>query len=174
MAALKDYFSEGAREEIESVFLISRSNCAFVNYRTETGCDEAMARFHNSKFRGTRLVCRTRPRKDSTTPNTGVAYSQLAVDTLGQASGDEVGNAMDGAATVRSPSPTEASKAPPTGPAGAKAPRTNARFRYFILKSLTVEDLEMSVKNGVWATQSHNETVLNQAFEVSGSEWEGP
>jgi hypothetical protein len=172
VAALKDYFSEGAREEIESVFLISRSNCAFVNYRTETGCDEAMARFHNSKFRGTRLVCRTRPRKDSTTPNTGAADSQLAVDTSGQAGGDEVGNAMDGAATVRSPSPTEASKAPPTGPAGAKAPRTNARFRYFILKSLTVEDLELSVKNGVWATQSHNETVLNQAFEVSGSEWD--
>lgn len=27
----------------------------------------------------------------------------------------------------------------------------------------------MSVKNGVWATQSHNETVLNQAFEAAES-----
>lgn len=39
--------------------------------------------------------------------------------------------------------------------------------RFFVLKSLTVEDLELSVQNGVWATQSHNEEALNTAFEVS-------
>lgn len=41
--------------------------------------------------------------------------------------------------------------------------------RYFIVKSLTVEDLELSKKSGIWATQSHNEVNLNHAFEVSGS-----
>jgi hypothetical protein len=40
--------------------------------------------------------------------------------------------------------------------------------RYFILKSLTVEDLGISRQSGIWATQTHNEENLNRAFEVSG------
>jgi hypothetical protein len=39
--------------------------------------------------------------------------------------------------------------------------------KYFIVKSLTLQDLELSVRNGIWATQSHNEEALNKAFEVS-------
>jgi hypothetical protein len=35
------------------------------------------------------------------------------------------------------------------------------------VKSLTLQDLELSVRNGIWATQSHNEDVLNKAFQVS-------
>ena len=38
--------------------------------------------------------------------------------------------------------------------------------KYFIVKSLTLQDLELSVRNGIWATQSHNEDTLNKAFEV--------
>jgi hypothetical protein len=41
-----------------------------------------------------------------------------------------------------------------------------ASDKFFIVKSLTVEDLELSVRNGIWATQAHNETALNKAFEV--------
>jgi len=37
--------------------------------------------------------------------------------------------------------------------------------KFFIVKSLTVEDLELSVRNGIWATQAHNETALNKAYE---------
>ena len=42
--------------------------------------------------------------------------------------------------------------------------------KYFVLKSLTVEDMELSVRNGIWATQAHNEDALNKAFEVSNFE----
>ena len=38
--------------------------------------------------------------------------------------------------------------------------------RYFIMKSLTVEDMELSVRNNIWATQAHNEETLNKAYEV--------
>jgi hypothetical protein len=38
--------------------------------------------------------------------------------------------------------------------------------RYFIMKSHTVAHLEMSRRTGVWATQTHNEDSLNQAFKV--------
>lgn len=41
-----------------------------------------------------------------------------------------------------------------------------AKERYFIVKSLTLQDLESSVRNGIWATQSHNEEALNKAYEV--------
>ena len=36
--------------------------------------------------------------------------------------------------------------------------------KFFIVKSLTLQDLEASVRNGIWATQSHNESTLNEAF----------
>ena len=38
--------------------------------------------------------------------------------------------------------------------------------KYFIMKSLTVEDMELSVRNKIWATQAHNEDALNLAYEV--------
>ncbi|GAB7357445.1 hypothetical protein MBLNU459_g8369t1 [Dothideomycetes sp. NU459] len=41
--------------------------------------------------------------------------------------------------------------------------------KYFIVKSLTLQDLDASVQNGVWATQSHNEAVLNKAYEAAGN-----
>jgi hypothetical protein len=39
--------------------------------------------------------------------------------------------------------------------------------RFFIVKSLTSQDLEQSVRNGIWATQTHNEATLNEAYKVS-------
>ena len=46
-------------------------------------------------------------------------------------------------------------------------PTTKVPDKYFVLKSLTVEDMELSVRNSIWATQSHNEDALNKAYEVS-------
>ena len=42
----------------------------------------------------------------------------------------------------------------------AKAPE-----KFFVVKSSTVQDLEASVRNCTWATQSHNETALSRAYE---------
>lgn len=36
------------------------------------------------------------------------------------------------------------------------------------MKSLTIEDMELSVRNKIWATQAHNEEALNRAYEVCG------
>ncbi len=38
--------------------------------------------------------------------------------------------------------------------------------KYFVMKSLTVEDMELSVRNNIWATQAHNEDALNEAYKV--------
>lgn len=60
--------------------------------------------------------------------------------------------------------PELSSAAPATG---NYPPPARMVDRYFIVKSLTVEDLELSKQSGIWATQSHNEAAMNQAFEVS-------
>jgi RNA recognition motif-containing protein len=159
---LKDHFSKEATQDIESVFLISKSNCAFVNYRTESTCAAAMARFHESRFQGVRLVCRLRrtpaaPNPIATTNNganvpTGpsalsanVQQSQTAVEAINQnreisSKAEESMRQLEGASKIND--------------------------KYFIVKSLTLEDLELSARNGIWATQSHNEAALNRAFEV--------
>ena len=54
----------------------------------------------------------------------------------------------------------------PTVPSN-EAQQSTAAEKYFIVKSLTLQDLELSVRNGIWATQSHNEVALNNAFKVS-------
>jgi RNA recognition motif-containing protein len=47
-----------------SIFLIPKSNCAFVNFRTETALTESVTRFHGARLRvfpgAPRLACRKR------------------------------------------------------------------------------------------------------------------
>jgi len=44
---------------------------------------------------------------------------------------------------------------------------TSRPRRYFVIKSFTYRHLEISVQKSIWATQSHNESKLNEAFDVS-------
>ncbi|KAL5001417.1 YT521-B-like domain-containing protein [Aspergillus recurvatus] len=142
---LKDHFSQGATKDLESVFLISRSNCAFVNYKTEEACIKALSRFHDTRLRGARLVCRVRRGLMSPGPHselTGLADqpSMKEAEDMVKSTGTE-DEGREGSYSTRVPN------------------------RYFILKSLTVEDLELSWQSGIWATQTHNEGSLNRAFE---------
>jgi RNA recognition motif-containing protein len=161
--ALKDHFSRDAKREIESLFLISKSNCAFVNYRNEDACEKAVTRFHESRFQGVRLVCRLR--KSSSAPS-GVPSrpsSMAGARTTPASSGkapimDGHDDDEDQEAALDSSSDDEVNK-----PAKYSE-------RYFIVKSLTLQDLKQSIRNGVWATQSHNEDALNKAYNVSLSD----
>lgn len=157
---LKDHFSRDATKDIESVFLISKSNCAFVNYRSEGACAAAMSRFHDSRFQGVRLVCRLRRSSNASAPGvpTGpaalvpsVVYTQTAFEAI-QRNREVSSRALEDAAA-------ESTR---TG-----EPALKVSDKYFVLKSLTVEDMELSVRNSIWATQSHNEDALNKAYEVS-------
>ena len=116
-----------------------------------------MARFHDSRFQGVRLVCRLR--RSSSAPSPGVptgpaalmpvvAQSQTAIEAIAQ--NREI-----------------SSRAEELAQAGSReGGTTKAVDKYFIMKSLTVEDMELSVRNSIWATQSHNEDALNKSFEV--------
>lgn len=159
---LKDHFSRDATKEIESVFLISKSNCAFVNYRSEEACAAAMTRFHDSRFQGVRLV--TRLRKTPGSASSPVTGSGGAVPS-GPA-------AQQQASTTQSQTAVEAiaqnRKSSQKATEGTQPADSSVQDKYFVVKSLTIEDLELSVRNGIWATQGHNEDALNKAYEVRG------
>lgn len=150
---LKDHFSRDATDEIESVFLISKSNCAFINYKTEESCTAALARFHDSRFQGAKLVCRLR--RGPAAPPAGTPTGPRHI--LGSSMLGQPARSMDD----RSPRDTVEEDV-----VQVQIMPRKAEEKFFVLKSLTVEDLDASVRNGSWATQSHNEAVLNAAYQV--------
>ncbi|CAA7408911.1 unnamed protein product [Spirodela intermedia] len=52
-------------------------------------------------------------------------------------------------------------------PVRTALPLPQGQSRYFIVKSCNRENLELSVQQGVWATQRSNEAKLNEAFDSS-------
>lgn len=151
-------------EGLESLFLISKSNCAFANFKDETKCLAAQQKLHDSKFQSVRLVSRLRKStvegasgaSAPTAPGAGATPATTQSSPTEQKPSEETNEGH----TTSSVTPSvEGSQAGPDG-------QTGQRDKYFILKSLTVEDLELSARTGIWATQPHNEETLNKAFEV--------
>lgn len=155
---LKDHFSRDATNDIESVFLISKSNCAFVNYKSEAACATAMTRFHDSRFQGVRLVCRLRRGTGATPAGTPVGPSATQ-SSLPPEEPKRTNPDSQSPERLQSAGEHSSQKA-------VEGSRERVLEKYFVVKSLTIEDLEMSVRNGIWATQAHNEAALNKAFEV--------
>ncbi|KAI1414808.1 hypothetical protein F5Y13DRAFT_15126 [Hypoxylon sp. FL1857] len=149
---------------LESLFLISKSNCAFANFKDEQSCVAAQQKLHDSKFQSVRLVSRLRKStvegaSGQTAPTGPAATSPGGHHTSAESTKSPRGNQSEEVA-----SPSEAQPGPRSAPS---TEGNNQKDKFFILKSLTVEDLELSVRNGVWATQSHNEEVLNNAFKAA-------
>lgn len=160
---LKDHFSRDATRDIESLFLISKSNCGFVNYRTEDACASAMQRFHDSRFQGVRLVCRLR-RTSTPSPATPVGPASVTAENTRSSSVSS---------PSRSPLPNVSGESDDVevqveeSKADELSNPVRVPEKFFVVKSLTLQDLEQSVRNGIWATQAHNEQPLNKAFEVN-------
>lgn len=147
---------------LESLFLISKSNCAFANFKDEQTCVAAQQKLHDSKFQSVRLVSRLRKSTVEGAGGVAVPTGPAATSVSGsQSSGDATqGSAGEGSKTKPAAGQAGETKESPGGEGAA------AKDKFFILKSLTVEDLELSVQTGIWATQSHNEESLNNAFKV--------
>uniref|UniRef100_A0A060TCL2 ARAD1B17270p n=1 Tax=Blastobotrys adeninivorans TaxID=409370 RepID=A0A060TCL2_BLAAD len=120
--------------EIQSIFLIQRTNCAFVNYTTRNALDQGYSKSgapDRCFLRGLKLQVRYR---DET--------SQKRL------------SAPDDAATDSESDPNQS----------GKQHTTRSASRYFICKSLTIEDIQAAERVGEWSTQAHNVPVLNEAF----------
>ncbi|GMH31051.1 hypothetical protein Nepgr_032894 [Nepenthes gracilis] len=65
-----------------------------------------------------------------------------------------------------SQTPIQSIPSNPSNPTnGSATPLPQGVTRYFIVKSCNRENLELSVQQGVWATQRSNEAKLNEAFD---------
>ncbi|KAG0700271.1 YT521-B-like domain-containing protein [Suillus ampliporus] len=211
-ASMDNDSSEHEDNGVSSIFLISRSNCAFVNFNTEDHLRRAIARFSGKQLherRGPRLVCRARRKEDDLRAGVGgqrgvgvhtryvrEQVQQGRTDKQGEAPSEDdqssptdrrlnVSNESGHPLAVPIPllsSDEEAARARPGSQLGhsSKAQSsssygsTTSSFlsrhfprRFFILKSLTQFDLDLSVENGLWATQQHNEAILDQAYRTS-------
>ncbi|KAI0631960.1 YT521-B-like domain-containing protein [Trametes polyzona] len=191
---------------VSSIFLISRSNCAFVNFHSEAHLQAAIRHFNGLPLRPNdprcpRLVCRVRAREDDlkagvggqrgsgihvrwvrekkerereaarrqstssservTTPSSSPTDPAFMVAGLSLESDEEGGHRR-----FRKPEPHSSSSG---SYASTNSSILTAYFpkRYFILKSLTQFDLDLSVEKGLWATQPHNEGILDQAYRTS-------
>ncbi|KAI0927339.1 hypothetical protein AcV5_007896 [Taiwanofungus camphoratus] len=189
-----------------SIFLISRSNCAFVNFQTAAHLHAAIRHFNGQPLRAgdprcPRLVCRVRGRDDDLKAGVGgqrgagihvrwVRGQKERARVQGQ---DHPAPRSPRSEHVSTPSSSPGDPAPMLASLSLSSDDEGARLRgqphssssgsyastsssilvqyfpkrYFILKSLTQEDLETSVKEGLWATQRHNEGTLDQAFRTS-------
>ncbi|KAJ7274010.1 YT521-B-like domain-containing protein [Mycena rebaudengoi] len=193
---------------VMSIFLISRSSCAFVNYETEPHLQTAITRFNGVPLRPAdprcaRLVCRVRRKDDDLRAGVGgqrgigmhtrwvkAKKAKATDESSSQSASDEPTTPSSGSdamlATMSSLSISSSEEGhepsrPPARPQGSGTSgssgsyaSTNSSFlqrhfpqRYFILKSLTRDDLDLSVQTGFWATQKHNEGILDRAFRTS-------
>ncbi|UKZ62341.1 uncharacterized protein TrAtP1_003591 [Trichoderma atroviride] len=139
---------------LESLFLIAKSNCAFANFKDEDSCITAQLKLHESRFQSVRLVSRLRKNEvDGPIPSTTNASKPIS--QARSKSSAKLDNSSPPSALGSGEYPTVVSSG---GPA-------TKHDRFFILKSLTVDDLELSFRTGIWATQSHNEETLTNAFK---------
>ncbi|KAI0012170.1 hypothetical protein F4779DRAFT_105240 [Xylariaceae sp. FL0662B] len=148
---------------LESLFLISKSNCAFANFRDEQSCVAAQQKLHDSKFQSVRLVSRLRKSTVEGATGQTAPTGPAATSPGGQNTSVPAEPPKSPRATSSEPS-TSAPEIQPAPRNVSSGDGTAHKDKFFILKSLTVEDLDLSVRNGVWATQSHNEETLNNAF----------
>lgn len=139
-ATLADLCTTFGTLGIQSVFLIQRTSCAFVNYSSQDEMEKGIAACERrgGTIHGNRLVVKI---KNSNTKNPGLGHAR-------QGSEAEVDSDADGKRAVDCESSLQ------------------SKDRYFICKSLTSEDLHISLKLGLWVAQSHNQALLNNAYKV--------
>ncbi len=192
---------------VSTVFVMSRSNCAFINFESEAQLQAATARFNGQPIRPQNprcplLVCRVRERIDvlmagvGAQRGNGVHVKWVKEQQTTVRGGQTAVDPPKDTSRPSSPLSVSIDDVQAAGKSISRSPSvasTNSDFlirffpqRYFILKSLTQVkypvpprrdhckstrswqyDLDLSVQKNVWATQPHNEEVLNQAYRTS-------
>lgn len=132
-----------------------------------------MLRFHESRFQGVRLVCRLRRGTPTNAPSTPIGDLTIQgqdakKDTFKEDAPQTLSDPIIVASStlMKSPKKKSQDKAQADGADDNTSPTARVPEKYFIVKSLTLQDLDASVRNGIWATQAHNEAALNKAYRV--------
>jgi hypothetical protein len=166
-------------KDILSVVLLPSSASGFVNFRSGEACRHALHLFQSSSLFGAPLSCRIRKFSGGHDPSQIVQGPLSPVTALNSL--DSV-KAMELTIVCDSRLPSDESTSQDTlqsvgeGNLSEEASQTatssgdsairQTKNRYFILKSLTYQDLENSVESNCWSTQSQNEEQLNEVFNT--------
>ncbi|WWC88422.1 uncharacterized protein L201_003333 [Kwoniella dendrophila CBS 6074] len=180
-----------------SIFLISRSSCAFVNLSSQTDLDRAVAFFNGKSLRPwdprcPRMLCRIRRKDDDLRSGVGAQrgtgmhrawVKEQAPKLPRQISDASVSSATSGANSVP-PSPAILEH-PPEGEgrrresvikegvvhgkhqSSGSFASTNSSFLTKNFPRRVFILKKESVQTGTWKTQRHNEPILDQAFRTS-------
>ncbi|EGG13149.1 uncharacterized protein MELLADRAFT_101090 [Melampsora larici-populina 98AG31] len=173
---------------VESIHLISRSNCAFVNYLSQVHLQHAITVCNGKTLRpfdprSKPLVCRVRNPEDNVKSGVGaqriggmhrswirktIKSNEIIDRDVKLQQSRSIGN-EDQCKRTSSTSTFNSNQTNSSGTASTSSSFLSRHFprRYFILKSYTEEDLNLSVERSVWASQSHNEPILDQAYRTS-------
>ncbi|WAR55433.1 hypothetical protein PtB15_6B174 [Puccinia triticina] len=153
---------------VESIHLIARSNCAFVNYISQAHLAQAIACSNGKPLRALDpyckpLLCRIRKPEDNIKSGVG---AQRIGGLENNHHHQQHSNSLNESSNIRTSSTLTA--------ASNQSQSTTSSFltshfprRYFILKAYTDEDLRISVDRSIWVSQTHNEPVLDQAYRTS-------
>ncbi|KAL8280068.1 hypothetical protein RQP46_007649 [Phenoliferia psychrophenolica] len=162
---------------VESIHLIARSNCAFVNYASDLHLQHSIAVSHNVSLRPFDMRCKElvcRVRKSADDKKSGVGAQRLggmhhAYVNSKKVEAKENDSPTSPPAKNSSGASSGGGRSLSTASASTSSSFLKTHFpkRYFVLKSHDEADLKLSVATGLWATQSHNEPVLDQAFRTS-------
>ncbi|GAA6017512.1 hypothetical protein JCM10207_008252 [Rhodosporidiobolus poonsookiae] len=189
---------------IESIHLITRSNCAFVNYISHLHLRHAITVSNGASLRPEdrqckHFVCRERKLEDDAKSGVGaqrvggihktyireqqarmaegqqrVVAAQQYAEAQERAKGGAALALGEGAGKVEGGAEPQGRRQSVMSVGSQGTSSTTSSFlskhferRYFILKSHDEADLRLSVETGLWATQSHNEPVLQQAFRTA-------
>lgn len=153
-STLGDLLQLFGTQNIQSIFLIERTNCAFVNYLNQSSVENALEIIaqRGPKIRDNILVVK-RQEKDAASSNNFTTQDKNSALKASH------GPAQSASFPKRPSSPSSSTSGSEDHPEN----------RYFICKSLTHEDLQASAAIGVWATQSQNVQKFNDAFKVSST-----
>ncbi|GAA5991521.1 hypothetical protein JCM5350_005195 [Sporobolomyces pararoseus] len=173
---------------VESIHLIARSNCAFVNYISNLHLQHAISISNGLSLRpnDTRckaLLCRVRKEEDESKTGVGAqrvggihkAFVKLQRERMNESEQilrhkiQEEGAEPKSAATKAFEERRHSSSGASVGTTSTTSSFLTKHFekRWFIMKSHDEADLKLSVESGLWATQPHNEPVLQQAFRTA-------
>ncbi|KAG6039150.1 hypothetical protein E4U39_007825 [Claviceps sp. Clav50 group G5] len=144
---------------LESLLLIPKSRCAFINYKDEATCSAARQRLNNSEFQSVRLISRLRKNAARCSSRSSASTGQTTTRI----------ERMIEAPTKPAEASSSETPSPAVGRHTMQIKKQNTVDKFFVLKSLTIEDLDASVRTGKWATQSHNEKKLNEAFQSAAN-----
>ncbi|CAH7671048.1 YT521-B-like domain-domain-containing protein, partial [Phakopsora pachyrhizi] len=170
---------------IKSIHIISKSNCAFINYISSQHLQKALLACNKKPLRSQTptskpLVCRIRKPEDNMKSGVGAQRiggmhkSWIKKQKLKLKKNQNIDNSMADPSRnlhklneFNTEALTEISESDDSDSTTPSFLANNFPSRYFILKSYTEEDLKISVEKSMWASQSHNEPVLDQAFRTS-------